>query len=249
MCKIRSSPHFFFNLSGYYCIICTSANKPHKIFIICQTIAHTVYPDLARFRADNFSLKIQDFWIKWMMTYKICPSTEPNVTSLQPQASITFRRNFTFSRIRSQCHSDSFFFCPITAVWNRMGFRNTRSIAAESCWWAGVLTRWENQTYKMLWISLSPTSHCHKGVSHGYARLRSYESVSVCTQTCREARRDSSPPAWRCSLWEVLSVFQLDFECPKWEIFLLFCQRRVLQCNNHTVRQTPLENLSGVSLS
>lgn len=142
-----------------------------------------------------------------MMTFKIRPSTEPNVTSLKPQASITFGRNFAFSRIRSQCHSDSFFFCPVTAVWSYMGFRNTSSIAAESCWRAGVLTRWENQTYKVLWISLSPASHCHRGVGHGYACQCGYESASTCTQTHRAARRDSSPPTWSCSLWEVLLQF------------------------------------------
>lgn len=46
------------------------------------------------------------------MRYKICPSTELNVTSLKPQANVIFGRNFTFLEIRHKYHSDRFYFVP-----------------------------------------------------------------------------------------------------------------------------------------
>lgn len=104
------------------------------------------------------------------------------------------------------------FFCPMTAVWSYMCFRNIRSIAAESYWWAGVLMRWECQTYNIWLISLSWMNHCHEGVIRGYLHLCSYESV--CTQTYKEKPEKTilqSPPIWSCSLWKALLHFPNQF--------------------------------------
>lgn len=81
-------------------------------------------------------------------------------------------------------------FCLTRAVWSYMVFRNISSIAAESCWWAEVLMRWECQTCNIWWKSLSWRSHCHKGAMCCYQYLCSYKSVYADIQG--EARKDSS---------------------------------------------------------
>lgn len=159
------------------------------------------------------------------MTYKICPSTEPNVTSLKPQASVIFERYFTFSRIKSKCHSDRFSFVPwqlFGVIWAFEMYETLQQTLTDGQepWWH------ENAKHKIY-----DEYHCHEWAT---VMKESYVVIYVCVVTTlslyadiqREARKDNSAVTTSLKLFPMKSsvtLFQLDFEPPMWEIFLLFC--------------------------
>ena len=124
------------------------------------------------------------------MTYKICTSTQPNVTSLKPQASVIFGRNFSFSRIRSKCHSDRFSFVP----WQLFGAICSLEIeeALQQSLTDGQESWWDENAKHIIYDEY----HCHECITvmkescmviHGCVAKNL--SLCVCRHTKRSQKR------------------------------------------------------------